>query len=115
MGEARAPPRSNKMARHIPHAQTITEDYFQSSGLVMEYYLDTTLVFQKLTGKCKKLTAYPNHVFKIFGRYTNETAQVVHSGLLDYIKSYGDKFSKCMVVVFTMENISLLEWLSIME
>ena len=33
------------VARHIPRAQTITEEYFESSGLVNEYYLDTTLVF----------------------------------------------------------------------
>ena len=65
------------VARHIPQAQTITKDYFESSGLSMEYYLNMTLVFQKQTGKCKKLTAYPDPVFEIFGRYTNETAQEV--------------------------------------
>ena len=42
------------VARHIPRAQTITEEHFESSGLSNEYYLDTTLVFQKLKGKCRK-------------------------------------------------------------
>ena len=71
IGIARAPTRVNKMsawsnnvlieqdtdeindleyvpvARHIPRAQTITEEYFESSGLSNKYYLDKTLVFQK--------------------------------------------------------------------
>ena len=42
------------IARHIPRAQTIREDYFESSGLTAEYYLDTSLVFQKLSGKCNR-------------------------------------------------------------
>ena len=58
------------VARHIPRVQTITEEYFESSGLASEYYLDMTLVFQRPKGKCWKLTAYSDHVFEIFGRYT---------------------------------------------
>ena len=81
----------------------------------MEYYLDTSLMFQKPTGKCKKLTAYPDHVFEIFGRYTNETAHEVCANLLDYVKSYWDQFAKCFIVVLTMENMSMLEWLSNIE
>ena len=62
------------VARHILRAQTITEEYFELSRLANEYYLDTTLVFQRPKGKCQKLTAYNDHVLEIFGRYTNETA-----------------------------------------
>ena len=62
-----------------------------------------------------KLTAYTDHVFEIFGRYMNETVCEVRCSLLDYIKGYSDHFTKCMVVILTMENISLLEWLSTME
>ena len=139
LGKAHAPTRSNKMsawsnvtineqnsdeindseyvpvARHIPRAQTITEEYFESSGLVSEYYLDTTLVFQTPKGKCRKLTAYSDHVFEIFGRYTNETVHEVRCALLDYVKGYSEHFTKCMVVILTMSNVSLLEWLSNMK
>ena len=80
------------VARHIPRAQTITEEYFESSGLSNEYYLDTTLVFQKLKGKCQKLTAYTEHVFEIFGCYTNETVREVRSSLVDYVKGYSEYF-----------------------
>ena len=96
LGEARASTRSNKMsvwsnvmineqnsdeindleyvpvARHILRVQTITKEYFESSGLASEYYLDMTLMFQKPKGKCRKLTAYSDHVFEIFGRYTKK-------------------------------------------
>ena len=103
------------VARHIPRAQTITEEYFESSGLSNEYYLDTTLVFQRPKGKCRKLTAYTEHVFEIFDRYTNETVREVRRLLVDYIKGYSDYFTKCLVVILTMENMSLSEWLNIME
>ena len=103
------------VARHIPRAQTITEEYFESSGLASEYYLDMTLVFQKPKGKCQKLTAYSDHVFEIFGRYTNETAREVRCSLIDYVKGCGEHFTKCMVVILTMSNVNLLEWLSNME
>ena len=103
------------VARHIPRAQIITEEYFESSGLSNEYYLDTTLVFQKPKGKCRKLTAYTEHVFEIFGCYTNETVREVRSSLVDYVKDYSDYFTKCLVVILTMENMSLSEWLNNME
>ena len=45
----------------------------------------------------------------------NETACEVRCLLLDYVKSYSDHFTKCMVVILTMANMSLLEWLSTME
>ena len=103
------------VARHIPRAQTIMEEYFESSGLFNEYYLDTTLVFQKPKGKCQKITAYTEHVFEIFGRYTNETVREVRSSFVDYVKGYSEYFAKCMVVILTMENMSLTEWINNME
>ena len=69
------------VARRIPRAQTITEEYFESSRLANEYYLDTTLVFQRPKGKCRKLTAYTDHVFEIFGWYTSETVCEVRCSL----------------------------------
>ena len=72
-------------------------------------------MFQKPKGKCRKLTAYTEHVFEIFGRYTNETVREVRSSLVDYVKGYSEYFAKCLVVILTMENMSLTEWLNNME
>ena len=56
-----------------------------------------------------ELTANTEHVFEIFGRYTNETVREVRSSLVDYVKGYSDYFTKCLVVILTMENMSLVK------
>ena len=45
----------------------------------------------------------------------NETVREVRHSLVDYIKGYSDYFTKCLVVILTMENMSLSEWLNNME
>ena len=52
---------------------------------------------------------------RYFGRYTNETVREVRSSLVDYVKGYREYFAKCLIVILTMENMSLSDWLNNME
>ena len=101
-----------RVARHIPRSAEISLKYFETSGLLSEYFLDLDDVFIKNKQKLLKFrTPNPDHVFEIFGKFSHENANVVRSSIVDYVTCDPESFRERMVVVLTMLHLNLDEWL----
>ena len=96
-----------RVARHME----ISLEYFEWSGLVSEYFLDTNEVFLKPKRKnTKKWLPNPDHIYQVFGRYSHERPNVVCTSIVDFITCDPESFKE-KLVVFTMLRLDLNSWL----
>ena len=101
-----------RIARHIPRAGQISLKYYERSGLTSEYFIDLDEVFICSNHRTIKFrTPNLDHVYEIFGKFSQESPSVVRTSVVDCITCNPETFKEKLIVVFTMLNLDLNSWL----
>ena len=75
-----------RVTRHIPGAAEISLIYYEQSGLSREFFLNLDEVYLHTKRQNAKFrTPNLDHVYDIFGKYSNESPSVVRTSIVDFI------------------------------
>ena len=95
-------------ARNLSNRDAVNLCAFEITDIGKEYWVDTCNCYVKGHRN-------PDHLFDIFARFSDDTAEMVQAKTVAYIKQEPDRWEHTGRVVLDMNFIQLEKWLEIME